>query len=160
MRDVLRVFVNKQLSGNLQHSLLLFMHVCNCTNALLLYFVCAWLCVYWLLWFSVSIYTKGSHCIHKVQSFLNCFLPSCANFVLLLNGSKGSVVGHWVKAVQPVRFMQGNNDLLLLTQTVGLQVNIYYLISPFIFFLTANCDHFRLCGTELWCFLGEGWSRF
>lgn len=117
-------------------------------------------CVYWLLWFSVSIYTRGSHCIYKVQSFLNCFLPSCANFVLLLNGSKGSVVGHWVKAVQPVRFMQGNNDLLLLTQTVGLQVNIYYLISPFIFFLTANCDHFRLCGTELWCFLGEGWSRF
>lgn len=33
----------------------------------------------------------------------------------------GSIVGHWVKAVQPVRFIQGNNDLLLLTQTVGLQ---------------------------------------
>lgn len=46
------------------------------------------------------------------------------NFVLLLNGSKGSIVGHWVKAEQPVRFVQGNNDLLLLTQTVGLQVKI------------------------------------
>ncbi|KAL0671069.1 hypothetical protein Bca4012_033773 [Brassica carinata] len=33
----------------------------------------------------------------------------------------GSIVGHWVKAVQPVLFVQGNNDLLLLTQTVGLQ---------------------------------------
>ncbi|KAG2308889.1 hypothetical protein Bca52824_028637 [Brassica carinata] len=36
----------------------------------------------------------------------------------------GSIVGHWVKAVQPVLFVQGNNDLLLLTQTVGLQVGL------------------------------------
>jgi len=93
---------------------------------------------------SLCLTIHEGYCFHKVQRFINCFLPSCANFFLLLNGSKGSIVGHWVKAVQPVRFIQGNNDLLLLTQTVGLQVNIYYLISLFIFFLTANCDHFRL----------------
>ncbi|KFK31082.1 hypothetical protein AALP_AA6G066000 [Arabis alpina] len=41
--------------------------------------------------------------------------------VFVNNQLSGSVVGHWVKAVQPVQFFQGNNDLLLLTQTVGLQ---------------------------------------
>ncbi|XP_010522389.1 PREDICTED: beta-galactosidase 9 [Tarenaya hassleriana] len=41
---------------------------------------------------------------------------------IFVNGQhSGSVVGHWVKAVQPVRFVQGYNDLILLTQTVGLQ---------------------------------------
>ncbi|GLT97752.1 hypothetical protein SLE2022_153010 [Rubroshorea leprosula] len=33
----------------------------------------------------------------------------------------GSVIGHWVKVVQPVWFQQGYNDLVLLSQTVGLQ---------------------------------------
>ncbi|XP_024931807.1 beta-galactosidase 9 isoform X2 [Ziziphus jujuba] len=34
---------------------------------------------------------------------------------------QGSVVGRWVKVFQPVRFHQGYNDLLLLSETVGLQ---------------------------------------
>ncbi|KAK9287776.1 hypothetical protein L1049_016216 [Liquidambar formosana] len=33
----------------------------------------------------------------------------------------GSAVGRWVKVVQPVQFLQGYNDLVLLSQTVGLQ---------------------------------------
>lgn len=123
MRDVLRVFVNKQLSGNLQHFLFLFI-IFVLVQMHWFCIVSVRGCVCCLLWFVVSIYTRGSPCFHKVKSFRNCFLSSFANFVLLLNGSKGSVVGHWVKAVQPVRFMQGNNDLLLLTQTVGLQVII------------------------------------
>lgn len=35
---------------------------------------------------------------------------------------EGSVIGHWVKVEQPVKFLKGYNDLVLLTQTVGLQV--------------------------------------
>lgn len=60
------------------------------------------------------------------------------NFVLLLNGSKGSIVGHWVKAVQPVLFVQGDNDLLLLTQTVGLQVKILLLKFYFFYFCSYS----------------------
>ncbi|KAK9933102.1 hypothetical protein M0R45_020311 [Rubus argutus] len=41
---------------------------------------------------------------------------------VFVNGQlTGSVIGHWVKVVQPVRFLKGYNDFLLLTQTVGLQ---------------------------------------
>lgn len=41
---------------------------------------------------------------------------------VFVNGQlTGSVIGHWVKAVQPVQFQQGYNDLVLLSQTVGLQ---------------------------------------
>lgn len=41
---------------------------------------------------------------------------------IFINGQLiGSVIGHWVKVVQPVQFVQGYNDLVLLSQTVGLQ---------------------------------------
>ncbi|KAF3456617.1 hypothetical protein FNV43_RR01271 [Rhamnella rubrinervis] len=41
---------------------------------------------------------------------------------VFVNGQlQGSVVGRWVKVFQPVRFQQGFNDLLLLSETVGLQ---------------------------------------
>ncbi|KAL5542687.1 hypothetical protein UlMin_010397 [Ulmus minor] len=41
---------------------------------------------------------------------------------VFVNGQlTGSVIGHWVKVFQPVQFVQGYNDLLLLSQTVGLQ---------------------------------------
>uniref|UniRef100_A0A6M2ELT5 Beta-galactosidase n=1 Tax=Populus davidiana TaxID=266767 RepID=A0A6M2ELT5_9ROSI len=41
---------------------------------------------------------------------------------VFINGQlTGSVVGHWVKAVQPVQFHKGYNELVLLSQTVGLQ---------------------------------------
>ncbi|XP_040997071.1 beta-galactosidase 9 isoform X3 [Juglans microcarpa x Juglans regia] len=41
---------------------------------------------------------------------------------VFINGQlTGSVIGHWVKVVQPVRFLQGYNDLVLLSETVGLQ---------------------------------------
>ncbi|KAL4643890.1 hypothetical protein ACB092_02G123900 [Castanea dentata] len=41
---------------------------------------------------------------------------------VFINGKLiGSVIGHWVKVVQPVQFIKGYNDLLLLSQTVGLQ---------------------------------------
>lgn len=41
---------------------------------------------------------------------------------VFINGQlTGSVVGHWVKAVQPVQFQKGYNELVLLSQTVGLQ---------------------------------------
>lgn len=48
------------------------------------------------------------------------FLQYTCHCILLF--IEGSVIGHWVKVVQPVRFLKGYNDLLLLTQTVGLQV--------------------------------------
>uniref|UniRef100_A0A9I9CNR8 Beta-galactosidase n=1 Tax=Cucumis melo TaxID=3656 RepID=A0A9I9CNR8_CUCME len=34
---------------------------------------------------------------------------------------KGSAIGQWVKFVQPVQFLEGYNDLLLLSQAMGLQ---------------------------------------
>ncbi|KAG6742697.1 hypothetical protein POTOM_053619 [Populus tomentosa] len=41
---------------------------------------------------------------------------------VFINGQlTGSVVGHWVKAVQPVQFQKGYNELVLLSQTVGLK---------------------------------------
>ncbi|XP_028947706.2 beta-galactosidase 9 isoform X2 [Malus domestica] len=41
---------------------------------------------------------------------------------VFVNGQlTGSVIGHWVKVEQPVKFLKGYNDLVLLTQTVGLQ---------------------------------------
>ncbi|KAH9680708.1 Beta-galactosidase 9 [Citrus sinensis] len=41
---------------------------------------------------------------------------------VFINGQlTGSVIGHWVKVVQPVQFQSGYNDLILLSQTVGLQ---------------------------------------
>ncbi|KAA0049141.1 beta-galactosidase 9 isoform X1 [Cucumis melo var. makuwa] len=36
-------------------------------------------------------------------------------------GRKGSAIGQWVKFVQPVQFLEGYNDLLLLSQAMGLQ---------------------------------------
>ncbi|KAB2062186.1 hypothetical protein ES319_A10G136800v1 [Gossypium barbadense] len=44
---------------------------------------------------------------------------------IFINGElMGSVSGHWVKVVQPVQFQQGYSDLMLLSQTVGLQVGL------------------------------------
>ncbi|XP_044478740.1 beta-galactosidase 9-like isoform X1 [Mangifera indica] len=41
---------------------------------------------------------------------------------VFINGQlTGSVIGGWVKVVLPVQFQPGYNDLMLLTQTVGLQ---------------------------------------
>ncbi|KAJ0092659.1 hypothetical protein Patl1_26015 [Pistacia atlantica] len=42
---------------------------------------------------------------------------------VFINGQlTGSVIGRWVKVVQPVQFQPGYNDLMFLSQTVGLQV--------------------------------------
>ncbi|WCJ33169.1 beta galactosidase 9 [Euphorbia peplus] len=41
---------------------------------------------------------------------------------VFINGQlTGSVSGRWVKVVQPVQFQKGYNDLMILSQTVGLQ---------------------------------------
>ncbi|XP_024031423.1 beta-galactosidase 9 isoform X1 [Morus notabilis] len=41
---------------------------------------------------------------------------------VFVNGQlQGSVIGHWVNVFQPVHFVRGYNDLVLLSQTVGLQ---------------------------------------
>ncbi|MBA0664474.1 hypothetical protein Goklo_004463 [Gossypium klotzschianum] len=41
---------------------------------------------------------------------------------IFINGELiGSISGHWVKVLQPVQFQQGYSDLMLLSQTVGLQ---------------------------------------
>lgn len=41
---------------------------------------------------------------------------------IFINGQlTGSAKGHWIKVVQPVQLMQGYNDVVLLSQTVGLQ---------------------------------------
>lgn len=39
--------------------------------------------------------------------------------------SEGSKVGRWVKMVQPINLLQGKNELVLLSETVGLQVIMY-----------------------------------
>jgi hypothetical protein len=42
---------------------------------------------------------------------------------IFINGQLiGSVIGHWVKVAHPVQFVQGYNDLVLLSETVGLVV--------------------------------------
>ncbi|KAL4024660.1 hypothetical protein IC575_013024 [Cucumis melo] len=43
-------------------------------------------------------------------------------FRVFVNGKiAGSAIGQWVKFVQPVQFLEGYNDLLLLSQAMGLQ---------------------------------------
>lgn len=53
------------------------------------------------------------------------------------------MIGHWVKVVQPVQFQKGYNDLVLLSQTVGLQVTGLILLSKFEYhlrFMPSNCS--------------------
>ncbi|XP_062073823.1 beta-galactosidase 9-like [Humulus lupulus] len=41
---------------------------------------------------------------------------------VFVNGQlEGTVIGRWVKVFQPVHFVKGYNDLVFLSQTVGLQ---------------------------------------
>jgi len=54
--------------------------------------------------------------------------------------TKGSGVGRWVRVVQPVQFLEGYNDVALLSLTVGLQV-CYILI-----FFQARAGEFFLKG--------------
>lgn len=65
---------------------------------------------------------------------ITCFIFS--NLIAMSFQSEGSVIGHWVEVVQPVEFQSGYNDLILLSQTVGLQVKLdnflCYLILYFI----------------------------
>ena len=51
-----------------------------------------------------------------VCHFVYNFLP------LHVYGSEGSAHGKWVKVVQPVYLTQGYNDVILVSETVGLQV--------------------------------------
>nr|AAF70821.1 beta-galactosidase [Solanum lycopersicum] len=50
-------------------------------------------------------------------------IDSMRDFVrIFVNGQlAGSVKGKWIKVVQPVKLVQGYNDILLLSETVGLQ---------------------------------------
>lgn len=45
------------------------------------------------------------------------------------------MIGRWVKAEQPVQFQKGNNDLVLLSQAVGLQVKCLVCFLPIFEFL-------------------------
>lgn len=58
------------------------------------------------------------------------FFLIIAIFMVYFFENEGSVTGRWVKAVQPVQFRRGFNDLTLLSQTVGLQVNglVFWLL--------------------------------
>lgn len=59
---------------------------------------------------SWTLYVMWLHCL-KVGMYANMSIES-----------EGSAVGHWKKVVQPLQFLPGHNDLVLLSQTVGLQV--------------------------------------
>lgn len=45
--------------------------------------------------------------------------------------SVGNVVGHWVKVVQTLQFLPGYNDLILLSEAVGLQVKFLHPLNPY-----------------------------
>lgn len=68
------------------------------------------------------------------------------------------MVGHWVKVVQPVQFQKGYNELVLLSQTVGLQVKYIFLpIFGYCFLLIMYTNCFledALWPTGLACLIG------
>ncbi|KAJ4846033.1 Beta-galactosidase 9 [Turnera subulata] len=51
----------------------------------------------------------------------NAILASVTFLLFVPFGSQGSAIGTWVKVVQPIQLQKGYNDLVLVSQTVGLQ---------------------------------------
>ncbi|KAB1213622.1 Beta-galactosidase 9 [Morella rubra] len=77
------------------------------------------------LWYTTRIYVSDDDISYWEEKEVKPMLTIDSMRDVLrvfINGQLiGSVIGHWVKVVQPVHFLQGYNDLLLLSETVGLQ---------------------------------------
>ncbi|KAI4345367.1 hypothetical protein L6164_012497 [Bauhinia variegata] len=77
------------------------------------------------LWYATRIYVSDADILFWEENNIHPLLKidSIRDILrIFVNGKLiGNVVGRWVKVVQTVQFLPGYNDLLLLTQTVGLQ---------------------------------------
>ncbi|KAL6343138.1 hypothetical protein AAG906_019681 [Vitis piasezkii] len=67
----------------------------------------------------ISVWSENNFTIQGVLEHLNV-TKDHSDYLWRIT-SEGSVIGHWVKVVQPIQLLQGYNDLVLLSQTVGLQ---------------------------------------
>lgn len=135
MRDVVRIFINGELIGNLRCFHFMFMYPYNLL-----------VCIY-LFWNCKS-------CRYQLMETY----PWCVTFIIYIQNI-GSAKGNWVQVVQQVQFKQGYNDVMLLSQTVGLQVlknhticlvkfgdrvhiNMYYLRLKRVVWLTWSLSNF------------------
>ncbi|XP_059632138.1 beta-galactosidase 9 [Cornus florida] len=77
------------------------------------------------LWYITRVYVSDDDISYWEESEVTPVLTieSMRDLVrIFVNGQlTGSAAGRWVKVVQPVQLVQGYNDLVLLSQTVGLQ---------------------------------------
>lgn len=77
------------------------------------------------LWYFTRIYVSGDDILFWKRNGVNPALTidSMRDVVhIFVNGQLvGSGVGRWVRVVQPVQFLEGYNDMALLSLTVGLQ---------------------------------------
>ncbi|KAM3326493.1 hypothetical protein P3S67_001619 [Capsicum chacoense] len=77
------------------------------------------------LWYLTRIYVSDDDISFWKQKDVSptIDIDSMRDFVrIFVNGQlAGSVKGKWIKVVQPVNLVQGYNDILLLSETVGLQ---------------------------------------
>ncbi|XP_052620638.1 beta-galactosidase 9 [Lactuca sativa] len=77
------------------------------------------------LWYITRIYVSDEDVLHWEENASNpsLVIDSMRDLVrIFINGKLiGSARGDWVKVVQKVQFKQGYNDLVLLSETVGLQ---------------------------------------
>ncbi|CAI9117606.1 OLC1v1019017C1 [Oldenlandia corymbosa var. corymbosa] len=77
------------------------------------------------LWYKTRVYISEDDVLfweqNQVKPLLN--ISSMRDVVrIFVNGKlSGSAKGHWVKVVQPINLSQGYNDVVLLSETVGLQ---------------------------------------
>ncbi|KAI3791098.1 hypothetical protein L2E82_04702 [Cichorium intybus] len=77
------------------------------------------------LWYITRIYVSDEDVLHWEDNEINpsLIIDSMRDLVrIFINGELiGSARGDWVKVVQKVQFKQGYNDVMLLSETVGLQ---------------------------------------
>ncbi|CAK7328423.1 unnamed protein product [Dovyalis caffra] len=77
------------------------------------------------LWYSTRIYVSDDDVAfwEKNKIIPAVSIDSMRDVLrVFINGQlTGSVIGHWVKVLLPVQFQKGYNELVLLSQTVGLQ---------------------------------------
>ncbi|KAJ1426068.1 Glycoside hydrolase, family 35 [Sesbania bispinosa] len=77
------------------------------------------------LWYSTRIYVSDGDILFWRENDIQpkLIIDGVRDILrIFVNGQLiGNVVGHWVKVVQPLQFLPGYNDLILLSQTVGLQ---------------------------------------
>ncbi|XP_057415650.1 beta-galactosidase 9 [Lotus japonicus] len=77
------------------------------------------------LWYSTRIYVSDGDILYWKENGVNpnLIIDGVRDVLrIFVNGQLvGNVVGHWVKVVQTLQFLPGYNDLILLSEAVGLQ---------------------------------------